>query len=115
MTFADSKQRFSNRAADYARYRPGYPRELVALLRTWCGLKPEHIIADIGCGTGLLAKLFLEHGNHVYGVEPNAEMRAAGEEFLNGFRYFTSIAGSAEATTLPSESVDFVTAAQAFH
>jgi SAM-dependent methyltransferase len=115
MTFADSKQRFSDRAADYARYRPGYPRELLSLLRTWCGLKPEHIIADLGSGTGLLAKLFLEHGNHVYGVEPNAEMRAAGEEFLGGFRYFTSVAGSAEATTLPSESVDFITAAQAFH
>jgi len=115
MTFADSKQRFSNRAADYARYRPGYPRELVSLLRTWCGLKPEHFIADIGSGTGLLAKMFLEHGNHVYGVEPNREMRAAGEEFLGGFRYFMSIAGSAEATTLPSESVDFVTVAQAFH
>jgi SAM-dependent methyltransferase len=115
MTFADSKQRFSNRAADYARYRPGYPRELLGLLHTWCGLKPEHVIADIGSGTGLLAKVFLEHGNHVYGVEPNPEMRAAGEEFLSEFRYFSSVAGSAEATTLPSESVDFVTAAQSFH
>jgi ubiquinone/menaquinone biosynthesis C-methylase UbiE len=115
MTFADSKQRFSNRASDYARYRPGYPREFLDLLRTWCGLKPGHIIADIGSGTGLLSKLFLENGNCVHGVEPNAEMRAAGEEFLSDFPNFSSVAGSAEATTLPSESVDFVTAAQAFH
>ena len=115
MTFADSKQRFSNRAADYTRYRPGYPREVLDLLRAWCNLKPEHTIADIGSGTGLLSKLFLENGNRVFGVEPNPEMRTAGEEFLSSYERFTSVAGSAEATNLPSESVDFVAAAQAFH
>lgn len=115
MTFTDSKQRFSDRAGDYARYRPGYPREVLDLLRTWCDLKPEHVIADIGFGTGLLTKLFLENGNRVFGVEPNAEMRAAGEEFLSAYKNFTSVAGSAEATTLSSDSVAFVAAAQAFH
>jgi SAM-dependent methyltransferase len=115
MDFPDAKQRFSNRAADYARYRPGYPREVLDLLRTWCNLKPEHFIADVGSGTGLLAKLFLDNGNGVYGVEPNPEMRAAGETFLATYDRFASVAGSAEATTLPSASVDFVAAGQAFH
>ena len=115
MSFADSKQRFSNRTADYTRYRPGYPAEVLDVLRTWCDLRPEHAIADVGSGTGLLAKLFLENGNRVFGVEPNPEMRAAGEEFLKAFGRFTSVAGSAEATTLPSDSVDFVAAAQSFH
>lgn len=115
MTFTDSKQRFSNRADDYARYRPGYPPEVLDVLRTWCALKPEHVIADIGSGTGLLTKLFLENGHRVFGVEPNAEMRAAGEEFLGSYKNFTSIAGSAENTTLPDDRVDFVAAAQAFH
>ena len=73
------------------------------------------MIADIGSGTGILAKLFLDHGNPVFGVEPNPEMRAAGEEFLCHYRHFTSVAGSAEATTLESDSVDFVTAGQSFH
>ena len=49
------------------------------------------------------------------GVEPNAEMREAGERLLSGFPKFTSVAGTAEATTLPSQAVDFVTAAQAAH
>jgi SAM-dependent methyltransferase len=115
VSFADAKQRFSNRADDYARYRPGYPREVLHVLGTWCALKPDHVIADIGSGTGLLTKLFLENGNRVLGVEPNAEMRAAGEEFLGSYKNFTSIAGSAENTTLPDNSVDFVAAAQAFH
>jgi len=115
MTFADAQTRFSNRASDYARYRPGYPPEVLDVLRTWCNLKPEHAVADIGSGTGLLARLFLENGNRVFGVEPNPEMRAAGEESLRDFDRFMSVAGSAEATHLPSDSVEFVTAAQSFH
>jgi SAM-dependent methyltransferase len=115
MTFTDAKQRFSNRVADYVRYRPGYPPAVPDLLRTDCGLRPGHVIADIGSGTGLLSKLFLENGNRVFGVEPNQEMRQAGEEFLQSFPNFTSVTGSAEATTLGDASVDFITAGQAFH
>jgi SAM-dependent methyltransferase len=115
MTFADAKQRFSNRVADYVRYRPGYPAALLDLLRTECGLATNHVIADLGSGTGLLTKLFLENGHRVFGVEPNQEMRQAGEEFLQSFPKFTSVAGSAEATALGDASVDFVTAGQAFH
>ena len=115
MTFADAKKRFSNRVEDYARHRPGYPSEILRVLNTWGHLLPEHAIADVGSGTGLLSQVFLENGNRVFGVEPNAEMRAAGEEFLGRYPRFTSVAGSAEATTLPDDSVDFVAAAQAFH
>ena len=115
MTFADAKQRFSSRVADYTRYRPNYPPALLDLLAKECGLRPDHVIADIGSGTGLLSKLFLDHGNRVYGVEPNTEMRAGGEEFLRAYTNFTSINGSAEETTLAPASVDFITAGQAFH
>jgi SAM-dependent methyltransferase len=115
MTFADAKQRFSNRVADYIRYRPGYPTALLELLAKECDLRRYHTIADIGSGTGLLSKLFLENGNPVFGVEPNAEMRVGGGEFLRSYPNFTSINGSAEATTLAGSSVKFVTAGQAFH
>ncbi len=115
MTFADAKQRFSNRVADYVRYRPGYPAAVLDLLRAECGLPPEHVIADIGSGTGLLSELFLKSGNRVFGVEPNQEMREGGEEYLQSYPGFTSVNGSAEATTLANGSVDFVTAGQAFH
>ena len=115
MTFADAKQRFSNRVADYVRYRPGYPATVLDLLRGECGLRPEHVIADIGSGTGLLSELFLKNGNRVLGVEPNREMREGGEEYLQSYPGFTSVNGSAEATTLANGSVDFLTAGQAFH
>src|SRR5216110_1873941 len=115
MTFADAKQRFSNRVADYVRYRPGYPPATLDLLRAECGLRPGNVIADIGSGTGLLSKLFLKNGNRVYGVEPNKEMREAGEEYLASYEGFSSIEGSAESTTLGDSTIDFVTAGQAFH
>jgi len=117
MTFSDAKHRFSSRVADYVRYRPGYPAALLDLLRDECGLRAEGscMIADVGSGTGLLAELFLKQGNRVFGVEPNPEMREAGEEFLRSYANFTSVAGAAEATTLPDAGVNFVTAGQAFH
>jgi len=115
MIFADAKQRFSNRAADYVRFRPGYPAALLDVLRSECGLRAGSLIADVGSGTGLLSELFLKNGNRVFGVEPNAEMRAGGEEYLRAYTHFKSVDGSAEATTLPAESADFVTAGQAFH
>jgi ubiquinone/menaquinone biosynthesis C-methylase UbiE len=78
-------------------------------------LKPEHVIADIASGTGIWSRALLENGNQVFGVEPNRDMRLAGERLLADFSTFSSVAGSAEATTLPDRSVDFVTAAQAGH
>lgn len=108
-------ERFSDRVADYVRYRPGYPPELLECLQRNCGLRPQWVVADVGSGTGLLAKIFLENGNRVFGIEPNAAMRAAGEEFLRGLDQFTSQEGRAEATGLPARSVDLITAGQAFH
>ena len=115
MPAKDATQRFSSRVENYARYRPGYPPEILELLKTECGLKPRSVIADIASGTGILTRMLLENGNRVFGVEPNPEMRQAGEQFLARYPGFTSVAGSAEATTLDDHSVDIVTAAQAAH
>lgn len=111
----DPLTRFSDRAEDYAKYRPHYSHDVVHALQQACGLRAEHLIADVGCGPGLLAEVFLENGNRVIGVEPNPEMRIAGEKYLAGHPKFEMIDGSAERTTLPDASVDFVAAGQAFH
>jgi SAM-dependent methyltransferase len=111
----DPTRRFSNRVENYLKYRPGYPPEIISLLESDCGLTTESTIADIGSGTGLLTELLLQHGNRVFGVEPNAEMRVAGEKFLARYPNFQSVDGAAESTTLPDHSVDFVSAGQAFH
>jgi SAM-dependent methyltransferase len=107
--------RFSNRVADYVRTRPGYPIEVLELLRAEANLTAETIIADVGSGTGLSSEMFLKNGNVVIGIEPNEEMRQAGEAYLATYPKFRSIAGRAEATTLADQSVDKVVAGQAFH
>lgn len=111
----DPTQRFSNRVDNYLKFRPRYPTQIIALLEKDCALTPDSVIADVGSGTGFLSQLFLRNGNQVLGVEPNAEMRAAGERLLADYPNFVSINATAEATTLPDSSVDFVTAGQAFH
>jgi SAM-dependent methyltransferase len=115
MNEPDSTNRFSNRVENYVRYRPGYPPEVLEILKREIGLAPTWKIADLGSGTGISAELFLRNGNTVYGVEPNAPMREAAERLLAGYPNFHSIAGAAEATGLPDRSVDAVVAAQAFH
>lgn len=111
----DSTRRFSNRVADYIKYRPSYPPGLLDLLREECGFDAGSIVADLGSGTGILSEIWLRNGNKVFGVEPNPDMRAAGERLLAAYHRFVSADATAEATTLPDASIGFVTAGQAFH
>lgn len=111
----DPTRRFTGRVESYVRYRPSYPRAVLDLLAAECDLTSASVVADLGSGTGILSNLFLQNGNRVLGVEPNPEMRAAAEELLGDDPRFTSVAGTAEDTTLGDDSVDFVVAGQAFH
>lgn len=111
----DPTKRFSNRVENYLKYRPRYSTEIISLLEKECALTRESVVADVGSGTGFLSELFLRNGNRVFGVEPNAEMRAAGERLLADYPKFASTDATAEATTLPDSSVDLITAGQAFH
>ena len=111
----DPTKRFSNRVENYVKYRPGYPQGVLTLLQDKCGMTGASAIADVGSGTGILTELLLQNGNRVFAVEPNRDMRAAAELLLGKHPNFTSIDGTAEATTLPDQSVEVITAGQAFH
>jgi ubiquinone/menaquinone biosynthesis C-methylase UbiE len=111
----DATLRFSNRADNYAKYRPDYPQKALDYLGHQCHLTPDSIIADIGSGTGIFTKLLLERGYTVYAVEPNEAMRRKAEKQLKDLPGFHSVNGAAEATTLPDKAVDLVVCAQAFH
>jgi SAM-dependent methyltransferase len=108
-------KRFSNRVENYARYRPGYPKEIITFFEEKLGLTKNKLIADIGSGTGLFAEPLLKAGYSVIGIEPNKEMQEAGAKLLKNYQAFNSYSASAEATGLAPESVDLITVAQAFH
>lgn len=111
----NAKDRFSNRVADYVRYRPTYPSGLLDILQDLGSLPPCPKVADVGSGTGISAALLLDAGYEVFAIEPNADMRHAAEIQLGGHPRFHSIAAPAEATTLPDQSMSLVLSAQAFH
>lgn len=111
----DSIRRFDRTVEYYIKYRPHYPYAVVEFLQSACQLTPAMTVADIASGTGFLAEIFLQHGNPVIGIEPNADMRAAGVHYLRDYPSFGSLSATAEATTLPTNSVDMITAGQAFH
>lgn len=108
-------ERFSNRVANYIKYRPSYPAAAIDCLMESLSLAPNSVVADLGSGTGIASRLLLERGCTVYGVEPNDAMRSAAEKFLRNYPNFHSINGTAEATTLAEASADASVAAQAFH
>jgi len=107
----DSVSRFSDRAADYVRYRPTYPATATDAILD--GLRPPAgiVAADVGAGTGISARLLGDRGVRVLAVEPGEAMRAAAAPHAN----VTWTIGTAEATGLAPESMDLVLCAQAFH
>ena len=115
MSRARSTERFSDRVADYVAARPGYPPAVIDNLRGIGALPEAAVVADLGSGTGISTAMFLAARCRVVAVEPNKDMRAAAEARLAGEERFTSVAGTAESTTLADRSVDLIAAGQAFH
>jgi len=109
-----NEQLFTNRTESYAKGRPGYAEGVMELVFRDI-VKPGDTIADVGSGTGIFARAFIERGYTVYCVEPNEEMRAQAIKTFAGSPHFVPVAASAENTTLPAQSVDLVSAASAFH
>lgn len=107
--------RFHAVAGDYARYRPGYPDAIVDGILGLAGLlppRPDALVVDLGCGTGISARAFAARGLRVIGVDPNSSMLAQARAAGGGPEYRE---GAAEATGLPAGRADLVIAAQAFH
>jgi len=103
--------RFSDRAADYVKYRPSYPAAAIDAILD--GLGPASLVraADVGAGTGISARLLGDRGVHVVAVEPGEGMRSAAESHPN----VTWVDGRAEDTGLGAHTVDVVLCAQSFH
>ena len=110
----DNTNLYTTRGASYESARPGYPEELIDYLYRNLHFSEAGTIADIGSGTGKFSELLLKRGSRVYCVEPNDEMRQIAERKLQRYPNFISKNGTASHTGI-EETVDVITAAQAFH
>jgi SAM-dependent methyltransferase len=107
-------QRFSDRAHDYALYRPSYPPAAIDAIIASASPERQRAglpIADIGAGTGISSRLLADRGLPVLAIEPNKGMRDSAEPHP----LVTWHDGIAENTSLDDASVHLVLCAQAFH
>lgn len=103
------KDHFSLQSADYSRYRPGYPRELIAWIASRA---PDRRLAvDCATGNGQAAVALAGHFDSVLAVDGSrAQLRHAQPH--PRVRYECAMA---EALPVPDGSVALVAAAQAVH
>jgi SAM-dependent methyltransferase len=101
------------KATMYERYRLPYASQAVADLLDYIG--PVQVIADIGTGTGQLARLFADRCTRLYAVEPEPAMRQVASTALAEWTTVEVRAGCGEHTTLDDRSVDLIVIGNAFH
>ncbi|MEM7625947.1 MAG: class I SAM-dependent methyltransferase [Planctomycetota bacterium] len=112
----DPTKRFSDRVADYVRYRPDYPPAVLDRLAERFSASPDVVdVVDVGAGTGIWTRQMADRGWAVTAVEPNDAMRKACEAAAEETPGIRVINAGAESTGLPDGCADLVTAAQAFH
>lgn len=67
---------FAGTAWYYARYRPGYPAELIDWLVEQVGLDGTGRLLDLGCGTGQIILPLAPHVAVAIGIDPDVDMLA---------------------------------------
>lgn len=107
----NAKERFSNRAIDYANCRPSYSTDAIEFILAGLNSSARIIAADIGAGTGISSRQLAERGARVFAIEPNAEMRAAASPHPS-VEFCTC---TAEQTGLDDTSIDLVTCFNSAH
>lgn len=103
-------------ADEYDRFRPGYPDALFDMIAERLDLPADATVADVGAGTGKVARRMARRGWRVTAVDPGERMlevleRRAAQE---GLRIATRLA-TAEATGLPAAAFDAAVAGEAYH
>ena len=103
-------------AADYGRYRAGFPQRFFKRLFAEGWVKPDHTVLDLGTGTGTIARGLALRGCHVTGLDSEqhllTEAARLDREAATGVTY---VEGKAEDTGLPARRFDVVTAGQCWH
>ena len=107
---------FGLTASDYAKHRAGFPDVFFERMFDEEIVKAGDVLADLGTGTGTLARGFAERGCSATGIDISAQLLEQAKDFALqagleiDFRF-----AKAEATGLPDSSFDVVTAGQCWH
>lgn len=106
----------------YQRYRRGYPGPVIDALVAAFALTDDHLVVDLGCGTGQLALPLAERVRAVVGIDPEPDMLVAARgaaERRGQANIGWMIGAAADISTLISllgaGSVGAVTIGQALH
>ncbi len=107
---------FGQTAADYARYRAGFPESFFKHLIELGIATGDQAILDLGTGTGALALEFAARGNHVVALDPSPELLAQAQARAEALGLAVDFAlASAEETGQPDHAFDVVAAATCWH
>lgn len=101
--------------AQFYNSRPTYPQECIDYVIKKMEIPSGGIVADIGAGTGILTKPFLDAGCTVYAVEPNDDMFAELKKNLSRYQNVRLLKATAEKTDIPAHTCDAVVVGTAFH
>ncbi|MBN1584192.1 MAG: class I SAM-dependent methyltransferase [Anaerolineae bacterium] len=104
---------FSSKAEKYARYRWDYAPQAIQTIFDRAQLSNQSVVADIGAGTGILTRHFVDRVKRVFAIEPNVSMRQMAIKALGAIPTCQIVDGCAEATTLDDHSVDLIAVATA--
>src|SRR5262249_39400967 len=108
---------FVSTATYYARYRPPYPDEFLAVLRSHAQTTGSGSLLDLACGPGRVAIPLAPYFKNVVAIDVEGEMIAAAEAEASrcGVTNIAWLVKRAEDLQLPCESVELITGGEAFH
>jgi SAM-dependent methyltransferase len=106
---------FDEIAAEYDRYRPAYPDELVDRAGQVAGIGSGDHVLEVGCGSGQLTRSLVARGLRVTALEPGKSLLALARQNLEGAGEVEFVNAQFEDASLPRGQFQAVFSASAFH
>ena len=116
----DTSNIFAETAYYYAKYRPGYPKEVLEKLVTNLDLNKSSNVLDLGCGTGQIAIEIASYVNKVYAVDPQEDMltegkKIASEKEIANIEWINSESSKIKSVFNEQDKIDATVIGRAFH